>query len=88
MPIDVQFGIEDARRYFRGSARVVERDDNDVIVQIDGTQGADGDVTRHIMVIEGTYERLELSGGHARQLGRALIAAGDEVEQMANYDVK
>jgi hypothetical protein len=86
--IDVQFGIEDARRYFHGSARVVERDDNDVIVQIDGTQGADGDVTRRIMIYDGNTEAVELSGEHARQLARALIAAADEVEQMANYDVK
>jgi hypothetical protein len=48
----------------------------------------DGNVTRHIMVVEGKYERLKLSGDHARQLGRALIATADEAEQMASYDTK
>jgi NAD(P)-dependent dehydrogenase (short-subunit alcohol dehydrogenase family) len=31
-------------------------------------------------------ERLELSGDHARQLGRALIAAADEAEKINDYD--
>jgi hypothetical protein len=36
------------------------------------------------MVIEGDYERLELSSSdHARQLGHALIAAADEVDGWA-----
>ena len=37
------------------------------------------------MVVDGNTEARELSGDHARQLGSALIAAADEVEQMANY---
>ena len=60
---DMQFGIDHVRRYFSGSSRVVERDDNDheISVQTDGTQGPkDGDVTRHIMVIDGNTEALEL----------------------------
>ena len=61
---------------------------HDISVEIDGTQGIDGDVTRNIMVIEGEYERLELSSAHARERGGALIAAADETEQMASYDTK
>ena len=60
---DMQFGIDHVRRYFSGSSRVVQRDDNDhdISVQIDGTQGPkDGDVTRHIMVIDVNTEALEL----------------------------
>jgi hypothetical protein len=87
---EARFGVDNACRYFLGSKRVIERGgriDEDIRVQIDGTQqGADGDVTRHIMVIEGDHERLELSSDHARQLGRALIAAADEVEKLAGYD--
>jgi hypothetical protein len=84
---DRQFGIDHVSRYFSDSSRVVERDgqDRDAIVQIDRTQGADGDVTRRIMVFDGNTEARELSGNHARQLGSALIAAADEVDQMANY---
>lgn len=59
----MQFGIDHVRRYISGSSRVVQRDDNDhdISVQIDGTQGPkDGDVTRHIMVIDVNTEALEL----------------------------
>jgi hypothetical protein len=59
---DMQFGIDHVRRYFSGSSRVVERDDNDhdISGQIDRTHGPeDGDVTRHIMVIDGNTEALE-----------------------------
>lgn len=70
---DTEFGIDHVSRYFGGSSRVVERDgpiDHDITVQIDGTQGTAGDVTRHIMIVEGDYERLELSSSdHARQFG-------------------
>jgi hypothetical protein len=86
---EARFGVENACRYFLGSKRVVEREgpyDEDIRVQIDGFQGADGDVNRHIMVIERDDERLELSSDHARQLGRALIAAAAEVEKMAADD--
>jgi hypothetical protein len=39
------------------------------------------------MVTEGNYERMELSSSdHAREFGRALIAAADEWDQMATYD--
>lgn len=87
---DARFGVDDAWRYFLGSRRVVERGgpiDEDIRVQIDGTQqGADGELTRHIVVIEGDYEPLALRSDHARQLGRALIAAADEVEQLNTCD--
>jgi hypothetical protein len=86
----MQLGIDHVSRYLSGSSRVGERDDkaHDVIVQIHGTQGPDGDVTRRSTVVDGNAATLELSGDHARQLGRALIGAADEVEQMANYDTK
>jgi hypothetical protein len=87
---DMQLGIENARRFFCGSSWFVDRDgpiDHDITVQIDGSQGTAGDVTRHIMVCEGNRESLELSSSdHARQFGRALIAAADEWDQMAGYD--
>ncbi len=82
---DLQFGIDHVSRYFSGSSRVVERDgnDRDLVVQIDGTQGADGGVTRRILVFDGNTEAVELSGARARQLARALIAAADEVDRWA-----
>jgi hypothetical protein len=41
----------------------------------------------HIMVMEGNYERMELSSSdHAREFARALLAAADEWDQMATYD--
>ena len=43
----------------------------------------DSDVTRRIMVFDGNHEAIELSGDHARQLARALIAAADEVDRCA-----
>ncbi len=68
-------------RYFTGSAWVVERDDRDVSVRIDGTQYPDGRADRFILVAEGNYERLtELTSITARELGRALIAAADKVD--------
>jgi hypothetical protein len=85
----MQFGIDHVRRYFSGSSRVVERDGDatDVSIEIYGTQGPDRDVTRHIMVADGNTEALELSSSaQARQLGHALIAAGDEADQMASRD--
>jgi hypothetical protein len=68
-------------RYFTGSPWVLDRD---VSVSIDGTQDPDGRVTRFILVAEGKYERLtELTSITARELGRALIAAADEVDRWA-----
>ena len=78
------------RRYFRGSSRAVKRDgdiDEDIVVEIYGSQGTAGDVTRHIMVCEGNREFLELSSSdHAREFGRALLAAADEWDQLDGYD--
>jgi len=84
----MQLGIDHVSRYFSGSSRVVKRDDkaHDVIVEIHGTQGPDGDVTRHSTVVDGNAETLELSGDHARQLACALIGAADEAEQMNGYE--
>jgi hypothetical protein len=86
---DLQAGLEHASRYFAGSSWVIERDglDKDISVEIYGTQGTAGDVTRHIIVIDDDREALNVStSDHARQFGRALIAAADEVEQMNGYD--
>jgi hypothetical protein len=87
---DDMHSIDDGRRYFRGTSRVIERDgdiDADITVEIYGTQGGAGDVIRRIMVSEDNRDTLELSSSdHARQLGRALIAAADEAEQMNGYD--
>jgi hypothetical protein len=45
---------------------------HDISVQIDGTQGPkDGDVTRHILVIDGNTGALELGSAHMRQAARA-----------------
>jgi hypothetical protein len=77
------------RRYFDGTKRVIERDglDKDISVKIYGTQGTAGDVTRHVIVIDDDREALTLtSSDHARQFGRALLAAADKWEQMASYD--
>jgi hypothetical protein len=77
----------EARRYFTGPSWFVDRDgpiDHDITVEIYGTQGTAGDVSRHIMVTEGEYERMELSSSdHARQFGLALIAAADEMDGWA-----
>jgi hypothetical protein len=58
-------------RYFRGSSWFVDRGgpiDHDITVEIYGSQGTAGDVTRHIMVTEGNYERMELSSSdHVRE---------------------
>ena len=70
--------------YFRGTTRVVERPDDpygDDTVEIYGTQGPAGDVTRHLMIMEGRSERIELnSAEHAMEFARILAAAA-----MANH---
>ena len=83
---DVEFGIDHASRYFSGSSWVVERgdQDRDIIVQIDGTQGADGSVTRRIMVFDGNREAIELSGAHSARLGAVLTAAADQAVKLSN----
>ena len=86
---DVRFGIEYARRYFVGTKRVIDRDglDRDISVEIYGTQGTAGDVTRRVIVFDDDREALDLStSDQARQFGRALLAAADEWGQMASYD--
>ena len=78
-------------RYFRGTQRVVDRSDDeynaDVVVEIWGAQTPDGTVRRHVDVAEGGYERLTFSSvAHVRAFGKALIAAADEVDEMASLD--
>ena len=56
-------------------------------MEIYGTQRAAGDVTRYIAIDEGNRERISLtSSAHVSPFARALVAAADEVEQMAQYD--
>jgi hypothetical protein len=83
--------VSDSRRYFRGSTRVVDRADDpygdDIGVEIYRRQGAAGDITRHIMVMEGSAEYIDLnSSAHARQFAQALLAAADEWDQMSAHD--
>jgi hypothetical protein len=70
-------------RYFTGSSWVVNRPDrdSDTLVLVDGTQHADGRIDRLVSLDDD-----DLTSELARQLGEALIAAADEVEQMAGYD--
>jgi len=80
-----------AGRYFRGTKRVIDRADDpykgDLEVKSWGVQAREGDVRRYVDVTEGGYERLTFSGAvDARQFGEALIAAADEVHQMAGRD--
>jgi hypothetical protein len=74
------------RRYFRGTSWFVDRDgpiDHDITVEIYGSQGTSGDVSRHIMLTDGEYERMELSSSdHARQFGLALLDAADEMDRL------
>jgi len=88
---DARFGVEEATRYFEGSKRFIDRADDphndDLTVEIWGTQTPEGQVSRHVNVTEGGYERVTLSSAaHVRQFGEALIAAADEWDQMAGHD--
>jgi hypothetical protein len=81
--------VPDPRRYFRGTKRVIDRSDDpyndDLKVEVDGTQGPEGGIMRHVMVLEGNAERIELhSSDHARELGLALLAAADEWDQLTD----
>jgi hypothetical protein len=72
--------------HFRGSTRVVGRADDphgaDISVEVYGSQGAAGDVTRLIAIDEDDHERFHLtSSAHAR----ALLEAADERPD-ASYD--
>ncbi len=73
---------DDPARYFRGATSIIKRHSrDDIVVQIDGTQYADGDVRRIITVADGVVEALvDLTGVDARRLGLALIAAADEFD--------
>jgi len=87
---DARFGVEEATRYFEGSKRFIDRADDphndDLTVEIWGTQTPEGQVSRHVNVTEGGYERVTLSSAaHVRQFGEALIAAADEGDQMAGH---
>jgi hypothetical protein len=80
-----------AGRYFSGTKRVIDRTDDeyndDIEVEIYGEQTPQGEVSRQVDVTEGGYERVTLSSAaHARAFGEALIAAADEIEQMAESD--
>jgi hypothetical protein len=69
-------------RYFVGTARLIGRPDTDDIrVAIDGTQYADGQVERNILVGE-LHPDWPLTPALARDLIAVLAAVADEVEQM------
>lgn len=77
-------------RYFTGGSWVVVPEPPnikhpDITVQVSGTQYSNGGTARFVNVSEGQYEALvEMSSTRARHLARALIAAADEVDQMAS----
>jgi hypothetical protein len=87
-----RFGADAAHRYFDGSKRVIDRTDDpynkDPVVEVWGVQTPDGDVRRHVEVMddERCTELTFSSSVHVRALGEALIAAADEIEQMNGYD--
>jgi hypothetical protein len=79
--------VPDPRRYLDGTKRVIDPYNDDITVQVWGTQTPEGQVHRHIDVAEGGYERLMMSSAaHARAFGQALIAAADEVDLTASRD--
>jgi hypothetical protein len=76
-----------AHRYFQGTSRVVDRDNASTVkVLISGLQHANGHTDREIVVTDGRYEVAVLTPAVARELGQALIASADEVEQMNSHD--
>jgi hypothetical protein len=72
-----------AFRYFRGARRFIQglQDGvNDAEVAINGTQSADGRVERFI----GIYaDDSALTSAQAREVGRALIAAANDLDRLA-----
>jgi hypothetical protein len=69
-------------RYFVSATQVVGRSDaDDITVEIDGTQYADGRVERHIVVSQ-LHADWPLTPGLARELIAVLTAVADEVDQM------
>lgn len=74
-------------RYFDGTSRRVERDrGEDVEVRICGTQYLDGHADRDEIRVYNVHGDDILTLAQARQLGRALLDACDEAEQMNNCD--
>ena len=79
-------------RYFQGTQWFIDRSDDEynksLIVEIWGAQSHQGVVKRHVDVLD-DERRTELtfsSAAHVRALGEALIAAADEIDQMASRD--
>ena len=77
----------DTARYFTGTSWVVDRDDNDedIDVSIVGDQYVDGRVQRQI-VVHHLHGDEPITPGQARDLIAVLIAAADEIDQMASRD--
>jgi hypothetical protein len=73
-------GMPDPIRYFVGTTRTVGED---IEVQIEGVQHSDGRVERSIG-IPGYGEGCRVNSADARGLARALIAAADEIDQLAD----
>ena len=82
-----------APRYFSGTQRFIDRSDDqyngNIVVEIWGTQSREGDVKRFVDVL-GEERRQDMTfstSAHVRAFGEALIAAADEIDQMASRDV-
>src|SRR6476619_5990418 len=80
-------------RYWRGTQHVIDRSDDayneDLVVEVWGTQSRAGDVERRVDVLDlrdgQRWEQLTFSSAaHVRAVGEALIAAADEIDAWTN----
>ncbi len=68
--------------YFRGTRRAINPGGREMEVQIDGIRHANGRTERLIVVADRGSDAIgELTSEQARELGRALLAAANEVDQ-------
>jgi hypothetical protein len=74
------FNTDELHRFFYGTQR-----GEPVPVGICGYQNPDGSVRARSIFIDNAAAR-EFDPAAARQLARALIAAADEVDELANHD--
>lgn len=72
-------------RSFRGTGRIIQTDDGpEVLVDIAGDQGADGQITRRIWI----NGNISLAASDARKMARTLIATADECDWLSDTDAK